>query len=184
MTITISFPGGVAVDATLNGHTVHTDQPAPLGRDLAMSPFDLFLASIGTCMGFYALRFCQQRDIATNGLRLTVNPLRDEEKKRVTTLRVLLQRPEAFPDKYCDAIRRGRALLRKATDSRTAGVRAVLGDCERRVTSAIVGLRYDDLQWLNSCPRHEEQWILRRQRQFSERSKGKASGMLFWEPWH
>ncbi len=32
MSMTISFPGGVAVDATLNGHTVHTDQPAPLGK--------------------------------------------------------------------------------------------------------------------------------------------------------
>ncbi len=31
MTISISFPGGIAVDATLNGHTIHTDQPQPLG---------------------------------------------------------------------------------------------------------------------------------------------------------
>jgi hypothetical protein len=31
MTISISFPGGVAIDATLNGHTIHTDQPQPLG---------------------------------------------------------------------------------------------------------------------------------------------------------
>src|SRR5581483_9403852 len=72
MAITISFPGGVAVDATLNGHTIHTDQPSPLGADSAMSPFDMFLASIGACMGYYALRFCQQRNIATDGLGLTL----------------------------------------------------------------------------------------------------------------
>lgn len=106
MTTTISFPGGVAVDATLNGHTVHTDQPAPIGTDGAMSPFDLFLASIGTCMGFYALRFCQERNIPTEGLRLTLDPVRDEQGKRVLTLRIGLQLPGNFPDKYRDAIRR------------------------------------------------------------------------------
>ena len=104
MTISISFPGGVAVDATLNGHTIHTDQPAPLGNDSGSSPFDLFLASIATCMGFYALRFCQERGIPTEGLGLTLEPIRDG--KRLATLKTELRLPEAFPEKYNDAIRR------------------------------------------------------------------------------
>jgi hypothetical protein len=79
----ISFPGGVGVDATLGRHTIHTDQPPPIGADEAMSPFDLFLASIGTCMGFYALRFCQERSIPTAGLALTVDPIRDEQSKLI-----------------------------------------------------------------------------------------------------
>lgn len=106
MTITISFPGGVAVDATLHGHTVHTDQPPPLGGGSAMSPFDLFLASIGTCMGFYALRFCQERGISSDGLGLTLHAIRDEQQKRVATIEVALQVPRGFPAKYRDAIRR------------------------------------------------------------------------------
>ncbi len=106
MPITISFPGGVAVDAKVGRHTVRTDQPAPLGEDAAPSPFDMFLASIATCMGFYALRFCQERNIATDGLRLSLDAIRDGDGKRVTTVRVSLQLPEAFPAKYHDAIRR------------------------------------------------------------------------------
>jgi putative redox protein len=106
MTLSISFPGGAAVDATLNGHTVHTDQPRPLGDDAAMSPFDLFLASIGTCMGFYALRFCQERNIPTAGLALTLDSVRDEERKRVATLKIALQLPPGFPEKYLEAMRR------------------------------------------------------------------------------
>ena len=104
--ISISFPGGVAVDATFNGHTVHTDQPQPLGNDAAMSPFDLFLASIGACMGFYALRFCQERGIPTEGLALTVDRVRDEDRKRVATLKILVQLPHGFPEKYAEAMRR------------------------------------------------------------------------------
>ena len=105
-TVAVSFPGGVAVDATIGGHTVHTDQPRPLGMDAAMSPFDLLFASIGSCMGFYALRFCQERNIPTEELRLTIDPIRDAQGKRVTALRIDLHLPDQFPEKYREAIRR------------------------------------------------------------------------------
>ena len=104
---TISFPGGVAVDATYKGHSIRTDQPVDAGgEDSAMSPFDLFFASIATCMGFYALRFCQQRSLPTEGLGLTLDPIRDEEGKHVSVVRVSLQLPIGFPEKYRTAIER------------------------------------------------------------------------------
>jgi ribosomal protein S12 methylthiotransferase accessory factor len=104
-TITLSFPGGVRVDASINGHTVRTDQPIESGgADTAPAPFDLFLASMATCMGFYALRFCQQRNLPTDGLNLTVDPVRSEDGKRVELIRTTLQLPGEFPDKYRDAI--------------------------------------------------------------------------------
>ena len=106
MNIAVSFPGGVAVEAALKGHTVRTDQPAPLGADSAPSPFDLFLASIATCMGYYALRFCQERGIATDGLGLSLETVRDEERKRLATIKVALAVPSAFPERYREAIRR------------------------------------------------------------------------------
>ena len=102
---TVSFPGGVAVDATYEGHTVRTDQPVGAGGGgAAMAPFDLFFASIATCMGFYALRFCQERSLSTEGLGLTLEPVREGEGKRVTLVRIALQLPPAFPDKYRPAI--------------------------------------------------------------------------------
>lgn len=105
--VTVSFPGGVAVDATYKGHTIRTDQPREDGgSDAAMSPFDLLFASIAACMGFYALRFCQQRDLPTEGLSLTLEPVRDEQQKRVTVVRISLRLPAGFPDKYRDAIER------------------------------------------------------------------------------
>jgi len=107
MTMKITFPGGVAVDATFRGLTVRTDQPITAGGgDTALSPFDLFLASIGTCMGYYALRFCQERSLATEGLGLTLEPVRDPERKRIATLKVALQLPAGFPAKYESAIER------------------------------------------------------------------------------
>ena len=101
---TVTFPGGVRVDAEYRGLHVHTDQPAPLGDNTAMSPFDLMLASIATCMGFYALRFCQERNIAPDGMGLTLEHERDPETKRVRTVRVALTTPDGFPEKYRTAI--------------------------------------------------------------------------------
>ena len=103
----VTFPGGVAVDVTVAGQTVHTDQPAPLGGGTAASPFQLFLASLATCAGFYALRFCQERQIATDGLGVSLETTNDAANpKRLGTVRIQLRLPAEFPEKYREAITR------------------------------------------------------------------------------
>ena len=68
MDMQIYFPGGKRVYADYGGFTIETDQPARGGGDdSAPAPFDLFLASIGTCAGIYALGFMQQRGIDPEG---------------------------------------------------------------------------------------------------------------------
>ena len=103
-TFEVSFPGGVRVDAPIRGHAVPTDQPAPLGENTAVSPFDLFLASIATCAGYYALRFCQERNLSTDGMSLSMSMERNPETKRLQTIRIALTTPAGFPEKYEGAI--------------------------------------------------------------------------------
>lgn len=105
MNMTITFPGGAAVDARFKGFTVHTDQtPEHGGGGTAPEPFDLFLASLGTCAGFYALRFCQQRAIDTAGLGVTLSTAKDPGANRLRSVRLEIQLPPGFPEKYRDAI--------------------------------------------------------------------------------
>ena len=107
MSMTISFPGGAAVDAAYHGHTVHTDQPvASGGADTAVSPFDLVFASLGTCMGYYALRFCQQRHISTEGLAITLDREKEPGGKQVTRVRVSVSPPAGFPASHRAALLR------------------------------------------------------------------------------
>lgn len=107
MQIDVAFPGGKAVDARVGRHLIHTDQPERFGGgDTGPAPFELFLASIATCMGIYALEFCQKRDISTDGLALTMHTERDKETKLVHSVRVGLKLPANFPDKYVKAIER------------------------------------------------------------------------------
>ena len=110
MPMEIRFPGGVVVEAVHAGMTMRTDQPEKVGgTGTAPAPFDLFLASIGTCAGFYALRFCQERNIPTDDLGMTMDWERSPESKLITRIRIGLKLPEGFPEKY-------RAAILRATD--------------------------------------------------------------------
>lgn len=105
MSVKITFPGGLAVNATFKGFTVTTDQRIEYGGGgTAPEPFDLFLASLGTCAGLYALRFCQQRGIATDGLGLTLATEKDPEGKRIALMHFEIELPIGFPEKYREAI--------------------------------------------------------------------------------
>lgn len=103
----ITFPGGVRVNASSNGFEIASDQPEKNGgENSAPSPFDLFLMSLGTCAGFFALRFCQQRDLPTAGLRLTLDSERNAETKRLDRVEIRIHLPGDFPEKYRSAILR------------------------------------------------------------------------------
>lgn len=105
MSMAISFPGGVAVTASYKGFEIRTDQPAANGgANSAPSPFDLFVVSLGTCAGFYALRFCQERRLPTEGMKLTAEIDRNPETKRLDRVTIQLMLPEGFPAKYRAAI--------------------------------------------------------------------------------
>ena len=67
------------VDAHYRGFTIHSDQPVTIGGDnTAPSPFELFLASIGMCTGFYVLAFCQSRSIPTDNIKITQTVIRND----------------------------------------------------------------------------------------------------------
>ena len=54
--IKVAFSGGLRIDAEYRGFLIKTDQPvADGGEGSAPAPFDLFLASLATCAGYYAL---------------------------------------------------------------------------------------------------------------------------------
>lgn len=103
----IRFPGGLEVEALAGGFSILTDQPvSDGGAGAAPSPFDLFLASIGTCAGIYALRFCQQRNLETEGLSLELTAEKGDDGRRVARVRIEIRLPPAFPAKYRNAILR------------------------------------------------------------------------------
>jgi ribosomal protein S12 methylthiotransferase accessory factor len=102
--MTVSFPGGSRVTAHYDGFEISTDQAQDSGGDgTAPEPFDLFLASLATCAGYYVLKFCSSRDISTDGVRVRQSWERDENNTLVR-IRLDIQVPPDYPDKYRKAL--------------------------------------------------------------------------------
>ena len=105
MDMEIYFPGGKRVYADYGGFTIQTDQPARSGGEgSAPAPFDLFLASVGTCAGIYALGFMQQRGIDPEGSKLIMRSHYNPTIGLIDKIDLELKTPPGFPDKYRDAI--------------------------------------------------------------------------------
>jgi uncharacterized OsmC-like protein len=103
--IEVQFPGGKRIDAKIGDFLVHTDQSTENGGEgTAPEPFQLFLASIATCAGIYALEFCQARELSSEGMALTMSYEWDEKKHAIETMHIELKLPPGFPDQYKKAV--------------------------------------------------------------------------------
>jgi putative redox protein len=99
--IEITFDGGKVVTAHSNGHTIRTDQPAKDGGgDTAASPFELFLASIGTCAGIYVKSFCDNRQIPAENIKIIPTMEYNKETGLPTSVKLDIKLPPDFPEKY------------------------------------------------------------------------------------
>jgi putative redox protein len=97
----ITFDGGKVVTAHSHGHIIKTDQPVDSGGgDTAAAPFELFLASIGTCAGIYVKSFCDNRQIPADKIKIIQTTEYNKETGLPSSLKLDIQLPPDFPEKY------------------------------------------------------------------------------------
>ena len=97
----ITFDGGKVITAHSHGHSIKTDQPVSGGGgNAAPSPFELFLASIGTCAGIYVKSFCDNRSIPTDDIKIIQNTEYNKETGLPVNITLDIKLPAGFPEKY------------------------------------------------------------------------------------
>lgn len=105
MAIEVFFDGGKKVNAVIHGFTVQTDQPVRAGgENAAPAPFALFLASLATCAGYYVKVFCDQRNIPSDNITLTMDHETDPATHLVRKMIIEIIVPGDFPEKYEAAV--------------------------------------------------------------------------------
>jgi len=107
MEIKITFTGGKKVNAEIDGMVIPTDQPRKYGGEgSAPTPYDHFLASIGTCAGIYVLSFCEERKISTDRISLVERFEAEKKGDKVVLTKIILEVivPPEFPEKYHNAL--------------------------------------------------------------------------------
>jgi putative redox protein len=101
MDMIVTFPGNKKVNAEYKGFTIQTDQAVHAGGDgSAPAPFDLFLASIGTCAGIYVVYFCEKRGIPLDNIRVVQRMQRNAETRMIEKIAIDVEIPPDFPEKY------------------------------------------------------------------------------------
>ena len=105
MEMRVDFQGGKRVRATYKGFTIDTDQPPSEGGEgSAPEPFDLFLASLGTCAGVYIVYFCESRNLPVDGIRMNLRFARNETAHLMEKIFIDIALPPGFPSKYRKAV--------------------------------------------------------------------------------
>jgi uncharacterized OsmC-like protein len=71
--VIVSSVGGVQLAVEIRNHRLVLDQPKEEGgEDRGVTPVEMFVASLGGCIGYFAVRFCQRHKIQTDGLKVTM----------------------------------------------------------------------------------------------------------------
>lgn len=107
MEVTINHLGDVQFEVKARNHTVYCDQPVEAGGfDEGMTPPELFLASLGTCAGYYATQYAKGHKLATKGLRVRVSAEKAKAPVRLDDIRIRVEYPEALEERHRDGLLR------------------------------------------------------------------------------
>ncbi|MBI3811455.1 MAG: OsmC family protein [Nitrospirae bacterium] len=83
----ITWIKGVQLDVKVRGHRILTDQPLEEGgTDEGMTPVEMLVASLGSCIGYFAVRFYQRHEFKTAGLRVAMEWGYAEQPHRIGSL--------------------------------------------------------------------------------------------------
>jgi uncharacterized OsmC-like protein len=95
----VRFVSGEAYEVTVRGHHVLVDQPVDSGgADSAPSPTELFVASLGTCVAFYAGRYLTRHGVDRAGLAVEVTfQMASDRPPRVADIHLDVKVPAGLP---------------------------------------------------------------------------------------
>jgi putative redox protein len=96
--IEVGHKEGDLFEIAVRGHMLHVDQPIEDGGgDMAPTPTELFVASLASCVAFYARRFLARHDLPTAGLAVTATYAMADRPARVGEIKIALTVPQGVP---------------------------------------------------------------------------------------
>lgn len=104
--VQISYTGGVGFQVEARGHQFAIDLAQDKGgQDLGMNPPEVFMASLGACVGVYVARYCQTAKLDAEGMKIELDWQLSDDKTRITSIDISFMLPKA------DIGRRRQAIL-------------------------------------------------------------------------
>jgi putative redox protein len=103
--MTVQYLDGDQFTIEVRNHMLTVDQPITSGgANTAPTPTELFVASLASCVAFYARRYLARHQLPTAGLSATADYELGSRPGRVTSIRVDLRLPHGIPAERLDAL--------------------------------------------------------------------------------
>ena len=103
--LAVTHLGGDRFEIAVRGHTITVDQPvADGGTDEAPTPTELFIASLASCVAFFARRYLARHNLPTDGLAVDATYSISPRPARVGEIELVLRIPDGVPADRRDAL--------------------------------------------------------------------------------
>lgn len=110
----VGYLDGEAYEIVVRGHRIVVDQPEDLGgQDTAPTPTELFVASLASCVAFYAGRYLTRHGYDRTGLAVSAGyDLATDRPARVRSVTMSVKVPTGLPESRRPALE---AVARRCT---------------------------------------------------------------------
>ncbi len=93
--ITTYYRGDMLFESKLGNHSLLIDVPASMGgKDRSPTPPELFVASLGSCVGAFVAHYCQRTGIDATDMTVDVTFDKLENPTRLANLKVRIDLPQ------------------------------------------------------------------------------------------
>ncbi len=106
--VSVEYLGAVQFEIKARSHVIVCDQPTENGGfDEGMTPPELMLASLGSCVGFYAADYLKRQKLTTEGTKVRVTAEKAKNPSRLDNFKIEVEVPAGLSDGACEGHRRG-----------------------------------------------------------------------------
>ena len=99
MKMEVNWQEGFIFKAVCGGHEVLSDQhQAEGGTDKALAPAELFVASLGICIGVYPVRFCKRHNLPVEGMKVYLDWTVVKDPWRIGSIKAEIHYPHDIPE--------------------------------------------------------------------------------------
>lgn len=92
--ITTRYKGDMLFESEMGDHSLLIDVPSAMGgKDRGPTPPELFIASLGSCVGAFVAQYCARTEIDARDMTIDVTFDKVEQPTRLTNLKVRVDLP-------------------------------------------------------------------------------------------
>jgi uncharacterized OsmC-like protein len=106
-TVTTNYKGNMLFESTVGNHTLTIDVPATMGgSDRGPTPPEIFIASLGSCIGAFVAQYCKKNGVDDTGMTVDLSFDKAADPTRLVNLKATVKLPNGDCGKRIKAIER------------------------------------------------------------------------------